>query len=123
MWLPFSLMCKLSILSIIHKSIYSYNPSYISDLIKKRTILSFLLYKMLIFTNLLIFQNCSKTTLHSRTFKNNGPTLCNSFPPTIRSIRFHKICIHITFSFLSTFFFSLIIKSSNLLFLSHVIFI
>ena len=40
MWLPFSLRCKLRILSIIHKSIYSFTPSYISDLIKKRTILS-----------------------------------------------------------------------------------
>ena len=34
MWLPFSLRCKLIILSIIHKLIYSFTLSYISDLIK-----------------------------------------------------------------------------------------
>ena len=34
MWLPFSIRCKLRILSIIHKSIYSFTPSYISDIIK-----------------------------------------------------------------------------------------
>ena len=39
MWLPFSLRCKLRILFIIHKSIYSFTPSYISDPIKKRIIL------------------------------------------------------------------------------------
>ena len=49
MWLPFSLRCKLRILSIIHKSIYSFTPSYISDLIKKRTILSFFVTKILLY--------------------------------------------------------------------------
>ena len=43
-WLPFSLKCKLRILSIIHNSIYSFTPSYISDIIKKRTILSSINY-------------------------------------------------------------------------------
>ena len=38
MWLPFSLRCKLRILSIFHKSIYSFTPSYISELIKKHTL-------------------------------------------------------------------------------------
>ena len=44
-FLPFSLRCKLRILSIIHKSIYYFTPSYISDLIKKRTILPSLRYQ------------------------------------------------------------------------------
>ena len=35
MWLPFSLRCKLRILSINHKSIYSFTPRNISDLIIK----------------------------------------------------------------------------------------
>ena len=68
MWLPFSLRCKLRILSIIHKSIYSFAPSYISDLIKKRTILSSLRYQN---APLLISQNSSKTSLNSRAFKNS----------------------------------------------------
>ena len=87
MWLPFSLRFKLRILSIIHKSIYSFTPSYISDLIKKRTILSSLRYQN---APLLISQNSSKTSLNSRAFKNSGLTLWNSLPPTIRSIRSHK---------------------------------
>ena len=99
MWLPFSLRCKLRILSIIHKSIYSFTPSYISDLIKKRTILSSLRYQN---APLLISQNSSKTSLNSRAFKNSGPTLWNSLPPTIRSIRSHKRFINLTSSFLST---------------------
>ena len=66
MWLPFSLRCKLRILSIIHKSIYSFTPSYISDLIKKRTILSSLRYQN---APLLISQNSSKTSLNSRVLK------------------------------------------------------
>ena len=46
--LPFSIRCKLSILSIIYKSIYSFTPSYISDLIKK--LINYLLFitKMLL---------------------------------------------------------------------------
>ena len=99
MWLPFSLRCKLRILCIIHKSIYSFTPSYISDRIKKRTILSSLRYQN---APLLISQKSSKTSLHSRAFKNSGPTLCNSLPPTIRSIRSHKRFINLTSSFLST---------------------
>ena len=77
MWLPFSLRCKLRILSIIYISIYSFIPSYISDLIKKRTILSSLRYQN---APLLIFQNSSKISLNSRAFKNSGPTLWNSLP-------------------------------------------
>ena len=80
MWLPFSLRCKLRILSIIHKSIYSFTPSYISDLIKKRTILSSLRYQN---APLLISQNSSKTSLNSRVFKNSGPTLWNSLLPFV----------------------------------------
>ena len=83
MWLPFSLRCKLRILSIIHKSIYSFTPSYISDLIKKRTILSSLRYQN---APLLISQNSSKTSLNSRAVKNSGKTLWNSLPPSICSI-------------------------------------
>ena len=54
---------------------------------KKRTILSSLRYQN---APLLISQNSSKTSLNSRAFKNSGPSLCNSPPPTIRSIRSHK---------------------------------
>ena len=89
MWLPFSLRCKLRILSIIHKSIYSFTPSYITDLIKKRTILPSLRYQN---APLLISQNSSKSSLHSRAFKNSGPTLWNSLHSTIRSISSHNIC-------------------------------
>ena len=99
MWLPFSLRCKLRILSIIHKSIYSFTPSYISDLIKKRTILSSLRYQN---APLLISLNSSKTFLNSRAFKNSGPALWNSLSPTIRSIRSHERFITLTSSFLST---------------------
>ena len=99
MWLPFSLRCKLRILSIIHKSIYSFTPSYISDLIKKRTILSSLRYQN---APLLISRNYSKISLNSRAFKNSGPTLWNSLPLTIRSIRSHNKFINLTSSFLST---------------------
>ena len=99
MWLPFSLRCKLRILSIIHKSIYSFTPSYISDLIKKRTILSSLRYQN---APLLISQNSSKTSLNARAFTNSRPILWNSLPPTIRSIRSHKRFINLTSSFLST---------------------
>ena len=49
------------ILSIIHKSKYSFTPSYISDLIKKRTILPSLRYKN---ARLIISQNSSKTSQH-----------------------------------------------------------
>ena len=49
MWLPFSLRCKLRILSIIHKSIYSFTPSYISDLIKN------VLYYLLFVTKMLLY--------------------------------------------------------------------
>ena len=100
MWLPFSLRCKLRIISIIHKSIYSFTPSYISDLIKKRTILSSLRYQN---APLLISHNSSKSTLNARAFKNSGPILWNSLLPTIRSIRSHKKCINLTSSFLSTY--------------------
>ena len=48
MWLPFSLRSKLPILPIIHKSIYSFTSSYISDLIKKRTILPIFITKILL---------------------------------------------------------------------------
>ena len=99
MWLPFSLRCKLRILSILHKSIYSFTPSYISDLIKKRTILSSLRYQN---APLLISHNSSKTSLNSRAFKNSCPILCNTLPPNIRSIRSHKKFINLTSSFLST---------------------
>ena len=99
MWLPFSLRCKLRILSIMYKLIYSFTPRYISDLIKKRTILSSLRYQN---APLLISHNSSKTSLNSRAFKNAGPTLCNSLPPTIRSIRSHKRFLNLTSSFLST---------------------
>ena len=99
MWLPFSLRCKLRVLSIIHKSIYSFTPRYISDLIKKLKILPFLGYQN---TPLLISHNSSKTSLNSRAFKNSGPTLWNSFPISICSTRSHKIFINLTSSFLST---------------------
>ena len=68
MWLPFSIRCKLRILSIIHKPIYSFTPSYISDLIKKRTIVSSLCYQN---APLLISQISSKSSLNSRAFKNS----------------------------------------------------
>ena len=55
-WLPFSLRCKLRILSIIHKSIYSFTPSYISDIIKKSKILPSLRYQN---DHILISQNSS----------------------------------------------------------------
>ena len=99
MWLPFSFRYKLCVLSIIHKSIYSFTPSFISDLIKKRTILPSLRYKN---APLRILQNSSKTSLNSRAFKNSGPTLWNSITSTIRSIRSHKRFINLTSSFLST---------------------
>ena len=67
-------------------------------IIKKRTILSSLRYQN---APLLISQNSSKTSLNSRGFKNSGPTLWNSLPPTIRSIRSHKIFINLTSYFLS----------------------
>ena len=99
MWLHFSLGCKVRILSIIHKSIYSFTPSYISDLIKKHTILPSLRYQN---APLRISQNSSKTSLNSRAFKNSGPILWNFLPPTIHSIKSHKIFINLTSSFLST---------------------
>ena len=98
-WLPFSLKCKLHILSIIHKSLYSFSPSYISDLIKNLTILPSLRYKNY---PLLISQKSSKTSLNSRAFTNSGPTPWNSLPSTVSSIRSHKRFINLTFSFLST---------------------
>ena len=52
--------------SIIQKSIYSFTLSYISDLIKKRTILTFLRYQN---AHLLISLNSSKTSLHSIALK------------------------------------------------------
>ena len=100
MWLPFCLGCKLRVLSIIHKSIYSFTPSYISDLIKKYTILPSLHYQN---APLLISQDSSKTSLNSRAFKNAGPTLCNSLPHNFRSIISHKIFINLNSSFLITF--------------------
>ena len=63
MWLPFTLRGKLCIIYIIYKSIYSFTPSYISDLIKKRTILTSLRYQN---SPLLISHNSSKTSLISR---------------------------------------------------------
>ena len=51
---------------------------------------------------LLISQNSSKTSLNSRAFTNSGPTLWNSLPATICSIRSHKIFINLTSSFLLT---------------------
>ena len=99
MWLHFSLGCKLRILSIIHKLIYSFSPSYISDIIKKRKILPHLRYQD---APLLISQNSSKTSLNSRAFKNAGPILWNSLPLNIRSIRSHKRFINLTSYFLST---------------------
>ena len=97
MWIPFSRRCKLSIISIIHKSIDSFNDSNISDLIKNIQYYFLFVTKML-----LIVHNSNKTSLNSRTFNNSGPALRNSLPPTIRSIRSHKRCINITSSFLST---------------------
>ena len=47
MWLRFSLRCKLRILSIIHKSIYYFTPSYFSDLIRKRQILGYKIFNLL----------------------------------------------------------------------------
>ena len=97
MWLPFSRRCKLSILSIIHKSIDSFTYRNISDLIKNIQYYFLFVTKML-----LIVHKSNKTSLNSRTFNNSGPALRNSLPPTIRSIRSHKRCINITSSFLST---------------------
>ena len=99
MRLPFSRRCKLCLLSIIHKSIYYFTPSYISDIIKKRTILPSLRYQN---APLLISHNSSKTSINSRVFKNSGATIWNSLPPTTRSIRPHNRFINITSSFLTT---------------------
>ena len=49
MLLSFSLWCKLRILSIIHKSIYSFTPRYISDLIKN------VQYYLLFVTKILLY--------------------------------------------------------------------
>ena len=99
MWLPFSLRCKLRVISIIYILIYSFTPIYMSDIIKKQKILPSLRYQN---ASLLISWNTSKTSLNSRSFKNSGPTLWNSLPPTIRSIRSHTIFLNLTSSFLST---------------------
>ena len=64
MWPPFSLSCKLRILFITHKSIYSFTHIYISDLIKKRTVLPYLRSKIL-----LISRNSSKTSLNTSNFR------------------------------------------------------
>ena len=74
MWLPFSLGCKLRIQSIIHKSIYSFTPGYISDIIKKRTILSSFHYQN---APLLFSQNFIKTSLNSRVLKIPVPPYVN----------------------------------------------
>ena len=99
MWLPFSLRCKLHILSIIHKSIYSFTHSYISNLSTKRRILPYICYQN---APLLISHNSIKTSLNSIDFKNSGPTLWNSRTPTLNYIRPHKRFINLTSSFLST---------------------
>ena len=99
MWLPFSLRCKLRILSIIHISIFSFTSAISPYLIKKRTILPSLRYQN---APLLISQNYSKTSLNSRAFKNSSPSLWNSLPPICISIRSHKRCINLNSSFLYT---------------------
>ena len=68
MWLPFSLRCKLRVISIIYILIYSF-IIYMSDIIKKRKILPSLRYQN---ASLLISWNTSTTSLNSRSFKNSG---------------------------------------------------
>ena len=93
---------------------YSLTPSYISNLIKKRIILPSHHYQNV---PLLISQISSKTSLNYRAFKNSGPTLWNSLPLIIRSIRSHKrfIILFLVFSI------SLITKHPTY-YLSHFIF-
>ena len=71
MWLPFSVSCKLRAISVIHKS----NSLSSQSMIYFKTYNIRTHYHIYQNVPLLISRNSIKNSLHSRDFKNSGPTL------------------------------------------------